>query len=94
MKKKRTEDKNIIEVKEETQVGDYILEAGDKVEVLNEETDVQEQIYLALTKSNSEAEAGEKIARMLAPIIGGEANKSGFNSGKVIRSLGNSLSGM
>jgi hypothetical protein len=94
MRKKEQENKNIIEVKEEVKIGDYVLEEGDKVEVLNEETDVQERIYLALTQSNSESEAGEKIARMLAPIVDNEASDLGFNSGKVIRSLGNTLSGM
>jgi hypothetical protein len=35
-KRKEQENKNVIEVKEEVKIGDYVLEAGDKIEVLNE----------------------------------------------------------
>lgn len=36
MRKNKEENKNIIEIKEEVQVGDTILEPGDRVEILNE----------------------------------------------------------
>lgn len=32
-------EKNIIEIKEETEIGDYVLEPGDKVEVLDESSE-------------------------------------------------------
>lgn len=34
--RKKEQDKNIVEIKEDVKIGDYILEAGDKVKVLKE----------------------------------------------------------
>lgn len=50
----RKEDKNVIEIKEETEIGEYVLEPGDKIEVLDEavkEEDVIRAIKRALRDS-------------------------------------------
>lgn len=60
--KKESKDKNIIEVDKETQIGDYILEKGDKVEVLNEEKLNEDYIETMSYQGEFMSELLEKVA--------------------------------
>lgn len=52
-KEKQGNKKQIIEIQKETQIGDYILEAGDKVEVLKENIQQVQAIDSLIQTMNS-----------------------------------------
>lgn len=67
---------DLIKIKEDIKVGDIILEAGDKIKVLEAVTDILTYMFNMATTTNSDEEFGQAVGRDIALAIMGTKSKT------------------